>query len=187
MSTETTPAHQTEELLRELIEIVESAKSMPMSNSAMVNRDEVLELLDEIVAHLPEELRAARWLLKEREEVRAKAAREAEAIIADAKSRVAQMVQEREVVKAANTRAEQIIDDAEADSRQMRREAEDYCDQKLASFEVVLDRLVRTVAAGRKKLAITIADSELGDGAVGVYHDEEDSDAAAFFDQDLGD
>ncbi|HBX77183.1 MAG TPA: hypothetical protein DEG43_06035 [Acidimicrobiaceae bacterium] len=187
MSIETSAAHQTEEQLRELIEIVETAKSMPMSGSAMVNRDEVLDILDEIVAHLPEELRAARWLLKERDEVRAKAAREAEGIIADAKSRVAQMVQEREIVKVAALRAEQITEDAEADARQMRREAEDYCDQKLASFEVVLDRLVRTVAAGRKKLQITIADSELGDGAIGRYEDEADSEAAAYFDQDLGD
>ena len=66
------------------------------------------------IAHLPDELRAARWLLKEREEFRAKAHREAEEIIADAKSHVARMVQRTEVVKAANQQAQTILDDAEA-------------------------------------------------------------------------
>jgi len=55
------------DLLEHLRELVETARSMPLSNSAIVNRDEVLELLDETLERLPEELRQARWLLKERE------------------------------------------------------------------------------------------------------------------------
>jgi hypothetical protein len=51
---------------------------------------------------------------------------------------------------------------------------------------VVLDRLAKTVTAGRRKLATTIAESELGTPIpAGVYDDDDDSDAAAFFDQDL--
>ena len=87
--------------------------------------------------------------------MRAKAHREAEEIIADAKSHVARMVQRTEVVKAANHRAQAILDEAEEESRRMRHQAEDYCDQKLASFEVVLDRLSKTVAGGRRKLGRT--------------------------------
>ncbi|HMS12771.1 MAG: hypothetical protein V9E99_18505 [Microthrixaceae bacterium] len=184
--TDASSIHQSEDLLRQLVEIVETARSMPMSNSAIINRDEFLDMLDEILSNLPDELRAARWLLKEREEVRAKAHREAEEIIADAKSHVARMVQRTEVVKAANHRAQAILDEAEEESRRMRHQAEDYCDQKLASFEVVLDRLAKTVTAGRRKLATTIAESELGTPIpAGVYDDDDDSDAAAFFDQDL--
>ena len=65
----------------------------------------------------------------------------------------------------------------------MIREAEDFCDQKLASFEIVLDRLSKTVAGGRRKLAGTIAETELG--PTGVYDDDADSEAAAFFDQEF--
>jgi len=183
-TTDTLPTYRSEDQLRQLVEIVEVARSVPMSSTVMVHREEVLDILDDVLAHLPDELRAARWLLKEREEFRAKAHREAEEIIADAKSHVARMVQRTEVVKAANQHAQQILDDAETESRRMMREAEDYCDQKLASFEVVLDRLSKTVAGGRRKLAGTIAESELGHHA-GVYEDEADSDAAAFFDQEL--
>ena len=55
---------------------------MPLSASVMINHDEVLDLLDEAIDRLPEELRAARWLLKEREEFLAKVQREADDILA---------------------------------------------------------------------------------------------------------
>ena len=87
---------------------------MPMSASVRVNKDEVLELLDDAVSRLPDELRSARWLLKEREEFLARSRRDGEELIADAKSRVAHMVQRTEVVKAAELRARQIVEDAEA-------------------------------------------------------------------------
>ena len=176
------PTYRSEDQLRQLVEIVEVARSVPMSQTVMIHRDEVLDLLDDVLAHLPDELRAARWLLKEREEFRAKAHREAEEIIADAKSHVARMVQRTEVVKAANQHAQQIVDEAETEARRMMREAEDYCDQKLASFEVVLDRLSKTVAGGRRKLAGTIAEAELGRP---MYEDDDASEAAAFFDQEV--
>ena len=184
MEPEAVRTYRSEDQIRALVELVEQARSMPMSTTVMINRDDVLDLLDDVLAHLPDELRSARWLLKEREEVKSKANREADEIIADAKTQVAQMVQRAEVVKAAKQHAQHILDEAEAESRRMMREAEDYCDQKLASFEVVLDRLSKTVDAGRRKLAGTIADTELGRGPVGVYDDAENSDAAAFFDQE---
>ena len=87
---------------------------MPMSASVRVNKEEVLELLDDAVARLPDELRSARWLLKEREEFLARSRRDGDELIADAKSRVAHMVQRTEVVKAAELRAQQIVEDAEA-------------------------------------------------------------------------
>lgn len=166
---------QTEQLLRRLIDIVENARSMPMSSSVMVSRDELLDLLDEAVARLPDELRSARWLLKERDEFMAATRRDADELIAEAKTRVGRMVERTEVVKAADQRARHIVDEAEADARRLRREAEDFCDQKLASFEVVLERVTRTVAAGRHRLAATVEQSEL---APSVERDN------GFFDQE---
>lgn len=74
------------------------------------------------------------------------------------------MVQRAEVVKAADKRAREILEDAESEARRMRHDAEDYCDQKLASFEVVLERISRTVAQGRQRLAATVEEIELGTG-----------------------
>lgn len=149
-------------LLRRAADMIESAPGIPMSASVRVNREELLDLLDEAIESLPDELRAARWLLKEREEYLARTRREADELIAEARTQVAHMVQKSEVVKAAEQRARHIDEEAEAGARRMRREAEDFCDQRLASFENVLAKVQRSVAAGRQKLAApTIEESEL--------------------------
>jgi hypothetical protein len=156
---------EVDQYLQQAIEMVEGAPGIPMSASVRVNRDELLDMLEEAQARLPEEIRSARWLLKEREEFRHKTRREAEELIGEAKSRVAQMVQRTEVVKAAESRARQIIEEAETTARRMRRETEDFCDQRLASFENVLAKVHKSVVAGRQRLAApSLEESELGGG-----------------------
>jgi hypothetical protein len=87
------------------------------------------------------------------------------------------MVQRTEVVRAAEARARQISEAADADARRLRHETEDFLDQRLASFEILLDKLSKTVHAGRSRLNI------------GAQRDadaiEEDEDPTkGFFDQD---
>jgi hypothetical protein len=142
----------TEQLLLQIRDVVEGAPKVPLSSSAMVSREELLVLLDEAIDQLPEELRAARWLLKERDEFLTKVRHEGEEILNQARTTAEQMVQRTEVIKAAEQRAYEIVDQAETDARRLRHEVEDFCDQKLASFEVVLDRTMSMVATGRAKL-----------------------------------
>ena len=151
---------EVEDMLRQAGELVAAGRPMPLSASVMINRDEVLELIEGSIERLPDELMAARWLLKERDEYLAKVQREGEAMIADAQARVAQMVQRSEVVKASQQRAGQILDRAEAQSRQMRHEVEDFCDQKLGSFEIILERTAKMVASGRDKLGASSAPTD---------------------------
>jgi len=82
----------TEALLVQLRETLDAARSMPLSASVMVNREEFGEILQDAIDGLPEELRQARWLLKEREEVLERADREAERIIDVARVRAERMV-----------------------------------------------------------------------------------------------
>jgi cell division septum initiation protein DivIVA len=172
-------APETEALLNRIAEIIENARPMPLSASSMINKEEVLELLDDAIDRLPDELRAARWLLKERDEFLAKVRREGDDILDQARTRAERMVQRTEVVKAAEQRARQIIDAAETEARRLRHEVEDFCDQKLAGFEIVLDRTAKMVAAGREKLQ--------GNPLAAVGGDELDDfeeDDNAFFNQD---
>jgi len=104
------------------------------------------------LTRLPEELRAARWLLREREEFLAKVQREGDDILDAARGRAERMVQRAEVVRAAQHTARRLVEEAEAESRRLRHEAEDYCDHKLAQFEIILDRTIKTVQAGRSRL-----------------------------------
>jgi cell division septum initiation protein DivIVA len=149
-----------ETLLHRVADLIGNARPMPLSASVMINRDEVLELVEEALSRLPEELRAARWLLREREEFLAKVQREGDDILDAARVRAERMVQRTEVVRNAQHTARQVIDDAEGEARRLRHEAEDFCDQKLAQFEIVLDRTIRTVQAGRSRLQAAVPEEE---------------------------
>lgn len=176
----------TEFLLRRVIEIVSNAKAVPLSASVMISRDEVLELLEDAVERLPQELRSARYMLREREEFLEKTQRDADEILDAARAQSERMVQRTEIVREAKGTAQRIVDKARDDARRMRHEAEDYCDQKLGAFEIVLDRTIKTVQAGREKLRVTplppvddeeqmaVADELFAAGGDGIYdYDEE--------------
>jgi cell division septum initiation protein DivIVA len=170
--------NDSEQIVRRVIDIIATARTIPLSASPMINRDEVIELLEEALNRLPEELRQARWMLKERDEFVAKTRREADDILDAARAEAERMVQRTEVVKAAEMRARQIVEAAETDSRRMRHETEDFCDQRLASFEIVLDKVMRTVQIGRERLNPNLTDSRHAPDAV------DKTAVDAFFDQD---
>jgi cell division septum initiation protein DivIVA len=172
-----------ETLLRRVVEVISNAKSLPLSTSVRVEKDEVHELLEDAIDRLPEELRQARWLLKEREEFLEKVQREGDDILEAARARAERMVQRTEIVREAQHTAQRTVDEARDEARRLRHEAEDYCDQRLAQFEIVLDRTMKTVQAGREKLQATplpVTDGRaqaLGESAEGDDND-------TFFDQD---
>ena len=179
---------EVEPLLRRVVELLEAARPMPLSTSVMIQKDEILELLDEALEQLPEELRAARWLLKEREEFLVKVRREGDDILDEARGQAARMVERTEVVKAAEQRARGIIEVAEEESRRMRHEVEDFCDQRLSSFETVLERTMAAVAAGRDKLQATApqAPTDARDDLAGLEDFSPSTEGSGgFFDQDV--
>jgi F0F1-type ATP synthase membrane subunit b/b' len=178
-----------ESLIRIALDTVQTAKAMPLSTSVLVSRDDLCDVLQRALNSFPNELRQARWLLKERQEFIAEKEREADALLEEVKVQAERMVQRTEIVRQANHVAQRILDDANEEARRLRHEAEDYADQKLASFEIVLDRTMKTVKAGREKLQVSplpeIAIGDQGDttwtgGAVPGPED----DVEGFFDQD---
>jgi F0F1-type ATP synthase membrane subunit b/b' len=135
-----------------LSRMVAEAKAVPLSSSVMLNRAEVDGLLGDILASLPEELRQAQWVIKERDDVLESARSESARIIDEARSERSRLIAKTEVVQAANREAERIVEDARERARQIRLEAEDYVDAKLANFEVVLAKVLTSVERGREKL-----------------------------------
>lgn len=173
-------------LLRRAIDIIATAPNMPLSSTPRIDRDEIIELLEEALHRLPDELRQARWMLKERDEFIQRTRREAEEVIEAAKVQAERFVQRSEVVRAAEQRARQIAEAADDHARRTKLETEDFLDQRLASFEILLDKLGKTVATGRRRLAIGQRDRE-GGSESGQADDEEDfhdESGAIFFDQD---
>ncbi|HEX3981153.1 MAG TPA: hypothetical protein VHW93_08015 [Acidimicrobiales bacterium] len=183
-----------EALVRSALDLVQTAKAMPLSASVLVSREELAELLQAALDRMPDELRQARWLLKERDEFVAEKGREADALLEEVRVQAERMVQRTEIVRQANHVAQRILDDANEEARHMRHEAEDYADQKLASFEIVLDRTMKTVQAGREKLQVTpIPNIEIGEGGQTSVAPSASPNGATevpgqpegFFDQDL--
>jgi F0F1-type ATP synthase membrane subunit b/b' len=167
---------------------------MPLSASVLVSREELAELLQAALDRMPDELRQARWLLKERDEFLAEKGREADALLDEVRVQAERMIQRTEIVRQANHVAQRILDDANEEARRMRHEAEDYADQKLASFEIVLDRTMKTVQAGREKLQVTpIPNVDIGEGGLTSVGPVPSGNGAGgrvdepegFFDQDL--
>ncbi len=143
---------EVEALLDEAIEMLVEARPLPMSTTVKIARDDLLHLLEQAQEQLPEEVRAARWLLKEREEFIAKARAEHQALIDEGRAQVGRMVERQQVVKEAEARARQILADARAEANTMKRQVEEYCDRRLARFEAVLIRTTETVQRGRERL-----------------------------------
>ncbi|MGH2705278.1 MAG: hypothetical protein ACRDJ4_09330 [Actinomycetota bacterium] len=131
---------------------IAGAKPVPFSASAMINKKEILQRLERIRTLAPDELREARSMMRERTEVLAKAQGEADAIRAGARDERDRMVARTEIVNAASREAEKIIEEARGKAREIRMEAEEYVDAKLANFEVVLQKTLAAVAKGRESL-----------------------------------
>ncbi len=140
------------ERIEELQVLVEEAKAVPFSSSAVINRDEFLELLAQLKQGVPDEIRQARWLSRDRDEMLARARKEAERIVTESREQRDRLLSRTEIVHAAEREAERVIDEAKERGARVRLEAEDYIDQKLAAFEILLNKTLGTVARGREQL-----------------------------------
>lgn len=150
-----------EDILRDLERQLADARPVPLSASVMVNAAELQQLADEVRAALPEEIRQARWILKERDQVLSSAEREAEDMQEDARLERQRLISETEVVRSSQREAERIVAEAQEEARVLRLEAEDYVDARLANFEIVLQKTMAAVEKGRERLRGRLASDEL--------------------------
>ncbi len=149
--------------LADLMDLIEQARAMPMSASALVNRHEVLAMLDELRELLPEDLHNADVLLADREAVLAQGQAEADALIAAAHQEHERLVSETVVMASAQTQAQELTEQTETAAARLMAEADDYVDRKLGEFEVVLEKLSQQVYRGRTHLAERgVANGSLG-------------------------
>jgi cell division septum initiation protein DivIVA len=138
--------------LDELSALLENARSMPMSASCVVNRSQVIEVVDDIRSLLPDELRYADQLLADSERVVAEGRTEAERLVSRARDESDRLVSENEVYLAAVAEAEATRREAFDEATRMRTEIDDYVDAKLANFEIALQKTMNAVAKGREKI-----------------------------------
>ncbi|MEU1413552.1 cell division initiation protein [Streptomyces sp. NPDC005731] len=138
--------------LDEIVSVVSGARSMPMSASCVVNRAELLSMLEEVRAALPDSLAEAQELIGDREHLVERARQEAERIIEGAHAERGSLISDTEVARRSQNEAERIVTEARQEAEEVRAEADDYVDSKLANFEVVLTKTLGSVGRGREKL-----------------------------------
>jgi vacuolar-type H+-ATPase subunit H len=140
-------------LIDKLDDLIHNAKQIPLTENVRVDREEIYDILDQMRATIPEEIKQARWIVKERQEMLAEAKREAERIVKEANDEQLRLVSEQEVVKQAENHAEDIVEEARAREREIRLGAEDYADDILNTLEVNLEKFLAAVQRGRDRLA----------------------------------
>jgi vacuolar-type H+-ATPase subunit H len=139
-------------LIDKLDDIIHNARSVPLTDSVMIDREEMYDILDQMRSTIPEEIKQARWIVKERQEMLAEAKQEAERMLTEAQERADRLASETEVVRLAERNAQQTMEDARERERETRLGAEDYADEVLGNLEINLEKFIGAVRRGRERL-----------------------------------
>ena len=153
MSEPSSRAGRRADLINEMRAVLHEARSMPMSSSAVVNRSELLSLVDRLEKACEVEMGEAREVLGTRDHIVADARQQAEQILHEARLEQDRLVSDTEVYRSAQRRAEEQLGEARSEAEALHREADEYVDGKLAGFEISMQRILETVQRGRQRLA----------------------------------
>jgi 5-methylthioribose kinase len=137
------------DIVDDLIVHLHEAKTMPLSSNALVDREVFLTRLETLRASLPDELRAARWMVREREAFISRTNEKAREIIDNARKEADALVAESNIVAEAVEEANILVRRAEGDSRRLRLETEDDVERKLQRLEHLLVELSSQVQTSR--------------------------------------
>lgn len=141
------------ELLDQIEDIIESGANVPFTGGkCLINRDEVLEIIQEIRLKLPEDMKQAKRIAEEKERILAEAQKEAENILNNAESRIAALVDEHEITKKAYEQAEVIISNAKKNAREIRLGTREYADGILSKVEDILEDTLDVIKMNRQEL-----------------------------------
>lgn len=131
---------------------VEGASSMPLSSSCLVNRAELLALIEQARAEFATEIDEASLVLRQRDDLLDGAQREAQELVDAARRQAGELVAVHTLVTGARARADQILDAARIEAARLLREADDYCERRLATLETDLWATLGQVRRGRQRL-----------------------------------
>ena len=141
------------ELLEQMEEIIESGTGIPFSGGkCLINRDEVLEIIQEIRLRLPDDMKHAKRIVEEKMRILSDAQQEAENILNNAEKRIAALVDEHVITKKAYEQAEVIISNAKKNAREIRLGTREYADGILNKVEEILEDTLDVIKMNRQEL-----------------------------------
>jgi vacuolar-type H+-ATPase subunit H len=147
-------------MLDEFEKEIESGKKFPLTEKVLLNQELLLDYIDRLRSELPEEMRQARWVLRERERVINEAEEEANKILDNTKAKIQQLASESEVTKEAQVKAEQIMQDAHRVAYEIKLGANHYADDLLVALEDKLKNTLEVIDNSRKEIQELTSKSE---------------------------
>ena len=142
----------TEDIIGALYDMVQDARSMPLAtDKCIVERDKVLDMLDEIIAQLPGELKQSRTIVESRNELISQARREAEGIIRQAQEEAKELVNHEAIYVEARRRSEELVKQTQAKIEAIKKAGNDYMDGQLGQTEEVIAKALAEVRQTRTK------------------------------------
>lgn len=152
----------TEDIIGTLYDMVQDARSMPLAaDKCILERDKVLDLLDEIIAQLPAEIKQSRAIVESRNELISQARREAEGILRQAQERAGELITKEEIYKEAVKASEELINQTQERVAQLKKAGNDYMDDALRRTEETISQALRDVQDTRMKFrAVTEAQEQ---------------------------
>ena len=160
----------TEDIIGALYVLVQDARAMPLAaDKCIVERDRVLDMLDEIIAQLPVELKQARTIVESRNELISQARREAETVLRQAQEQAKQLVTQEAIYQEAKRRSEELVQQTQNRINQLRKAGNDYMDESLRQTEEAITKALTEVRDTRMKFrTVTEAQEQQRKKAVDV-------------------
>ena len=151
-----------ESIISALYDLVQDARGLPLgADKCIVERDKVLDMLDEIIAQLPVELKQARTIVESRNELIGQARREADNVIKEAQTKVDQLITKEAIYVEAKKRSEELVSQTQNRINQLRKAANEYMDESLRQTEEVIANALNEVRDTRMKFrAVTEAQEQ---------------------------
>ena len=142
-----------EDIITSLYDMIQDARAMPLgADKCILERDKVLDMLDEIIAQLPAELKQSRTIVESRNELIGQARREAESIIRQAQEKARQLVTQEAIYQEAKRKCQEMVTETQNQITQLRKVSNDYMDDALRRTEEAIAQSLGEVRDTRVKL-----------------------------------
>ena len=140
------------EIIDTLEDAVEKGASIPLTGRCLLDKDEILDIVQEMRLKLPDDLKQARWVKDERQRILVEAQKEANDIIKSAEDKIISMINENEITKRAKAQAEDIISNANKRAKEIRQGTITYADDLLSDMEGVMESTLSTLRKNRVEM-----------------------------------
>jgi len=141
-----------EDIISALYDMIQDARALPLgADKCILDRDKVLDMLDEIIAQLPSELKQSRTIVESRNELIGQARREAESIVRQAQQKVQELVSQEAVYKEARRQCQEMYEKTQERIAELRKVSNEYMDDALRRTEEAIAQSLSDVRETRVK------------------------------------